>query len=30
MDNSYAERVEDFKYLGTILTNQKSIQAIAD
>ena len=26
IDNSYIERVEDFKYLGTTLTNQNSIQ----
>ena len=26
MDNSSIERVEEFKYLGTILTNQNSIQ----
>ena len=26
MDNSSTERVEEFKYLGTTLTNQKSIQ----
>jgi hypothetical protein len=26
MDNSPIERVEEFKYLGTILTNQNSIQ----
>jgi len=25
IDNSSIERVEEFKYLGTILTNQKSI-----
>ena len=25
-DNSSFERVEEFKYLGTILTNQNSIQ----
>ena len=25
-DNSYIERVEEFKYLGTTLTNQNSIQ----
>ena len=25
-DNSYTERVEEFKYLGTTLTNQNSIQ----
>ena len=25
-DNSYIERVEEFKYLGTKLTNQNSIQ----
>ena len=25
-DNSSIERVEDFKYLGTMLTNQNSIQ----
>jgi len=30
MDYSYAERVEDFEYLGTTITNQKSIQATAD
>ena len=26
VDNSSIERVEDFKYLGTMLTNQNSIQ----
>ncbi len=26
VDNSYIERVEEFKYLGTTLTNQNSIQ----
>ena len=26
MDNSYIERVEEFKYLGTTLTNKNSIQ----
>ena len=26
MDNSPIERVEEFKYLGTILTDQNSIQ----
>jgi len=26
IDNSSFERVEEFKYLGTILTNQNSIQ----
>jgi len=26
MDNSPTERVEEFKYLGTTLTNQNSIQ----
>jgi hypothetical protein len=26
IDNSSIERVEDFKYLGTALTNQNSIQ----
>jgi len=26
MDNSSIERVEEFKYLGTILTNQNSLQ----
>ena len=26
MDNSFCERVEEFKYLGTNLTNQNSIQ----
>ena len=26
MDNSYRERVEQFKYLGTTLTKQNSIQ----
>jgi hypothetical protein len=25
-DNSYSERVEEFKYLGTSLTNQNSVQ----
>jgi hypothetical protein len=25
-DNSYSERVEEFKYLGTTLMNQNSIQ----
>jgi len=25
-DNSFFERVEEFKYMGTTLTNQKSIQ----
>jgi hypothetical protein len=25
-DNSFSERVEEFKYLGTILMNQNSIQ----
>ena len=25
-DNSFVERVEEFKYLGTALTNQNSIQ----
>ena len=28
VDNSYIERVEEFKYLGTTLTNQNSIQKI--
>jgi UDP-galactopyranose mutase len=27
IDNSFVERVEEFKYLGTTLTNQNSIQA---
>jgi hypothetical protein len=26
IDNSFLERVEEFKYLGTTLTNQNSIQ----
>jgi UDP-galactopyranose mutase len=26
IDNSYIERVEEFKYLGTALANQNSIQ----
>jgi hypothetical protein len=26
IDNSYFERVEEFKYLGTTLTNQNSVQ----
>ena len=26
IDNSFFERVEEFKYLGTTLTNQSSIQ----
>jgi UDP-galactopyranose mutase len=26
MDNSSIERVEEFKYLGTTLTNQNSVQ----
>jgi len=26
IDNSFVERVEEFKYMGTILPNQKSIQ----
>ena len=26
VDNSFIERVEEFKYLGTMLTNQNSIQ----
>jgi hypothetical protein len=27
IDNSSIERVEEFKYLGTTLTNQNSVQA---
>jgi ribosomal protein L21E len=26
IDNSYIERMEEFKYLGTLLTDQNSIQ----